>query len=349
MLPQAAEKRNFSPTPSDAENGPDQDFRGASGPHKRARRNAAFPTIEYNDVYRDGHPDNMCKIIYYPPSSKPHPRIEPGWFIIRCLTCTPTKHFGSNGRDPLRSAAKHINGVKHGRMQKSHDNAIEILGCRVLNCDAAKAEKNNAMLPQTRDPEPRTDNASHHESLDVPQPKVGTPYITRDRGRDWVVMVLPLGGYFADLGVQGCFNDALARNPPRCFERSHDGSPVFVDGTLQWADGYKDGQPQASERQYPVRFFNDPKKEPAPLKWVRARELRSCNLDDPKTPKISGSFVARTHYAMLPSWREEAWSYVNRRVDGQSRHPIYAPHTINDDADLGFHDSPRRHGARATS
>ena len=335
MLSQAAEKRNRSGTPTDAENGLDQDHvRG--GPRKRARRDSAIiPTIDYNDVYQDGNPETMYEIVYYPKSNpknpKTQPLIEPGWFIVRCLE--HPLHGGSNRTDPLASAGKHINGIKHNYLPKDHNTVIKTLGFRVLNCDAAKAEKNNAMLPpRTRNPQLRADNTRYPKNFNVPQPEVGKPYTIRDEGRAWVVMMLPLGGYFADFGVQGHFDDALRADTPRCFKRGQDGELLFVNGTLEWADGYQDGQPRVSERKYPVMFFNKP---PAWLKWVRARELKPYDLEDPEIHRKSGSRRAKTHYELLQARKQEVWLYINGQVDDQPRGSAHGTCAIGDATELG--------------
>ncbi|KAK0705609.1 hypothetical protein B0H67DRAFT_387691 [Lasiosphaeris hirsuta] len=302
-----AEKRNRTPG-ADNEDGSDQDARSR---RKRARDNSTLPTIDYDDVYQGGNPKHMYQIVWFAPHSNSQSRIEAGWFIIRCQQ--HGLHFGSNGRNALASAAKHISGAEHKHLQKTHANVVETLGWRVQNCDAAKVEKNNAMLRRIPDNGPGIQDAQN--GREIIYPEVGKPYITRDGGRAWVVMVLPLGGYFADLGVQGHFDDDLGCNPPRCFKRGPDGKPVFVEEILQWADGYQDGQPRAYERQYPVRFFNKPEKGPAWVKWVRIRDLRPYDSENPKHHKISGSLVARTHYRELLGRREEAWSYIHRQPD----------------------------------
>ncbi|KAK0612204.1 hypothetical protein B0T14DRAFT_342649 [Immersiella caudata] len=320
-----AEKRHRTGTPTDAGN--DSDQHGALGPRKRAKNNSwALPTIEYDDVYQGGNAKDKCQIFYYSPPSRSQSCIEPGWFILRCQA--HNFHFGRNGAKALPSAAKHINGADHGHMRKTHANVIKTLGWRVLNCDAAKAERNNALLPQFRDPK---------EKMSLPE--VGKPYITHDEGRAWAVMVLPLGGSFADLGVQGHFDDELSRDPPRCFERGPDGKPTLLNNMLRWADGYEDGQPRVRQRMYPVRFFN----KPGSVKWVRVGELKPCNLDDPKTQKISGSLVAKTHYRELPGRREAAWSYINGRAnlrDLERELPTNAPTPcIQDDDSLQMAES----------
>lgn len=217
---------------------------------------------------------------------------------------------------------------------------IKTLGWRVLNCDAAKAERNNALLPRLPNPKPKILYHAHHKEK-ISRPEVGKPYILNDEGRAWVVMVLPLGGFFSDLGVQGHFDDDLSHNPPRCFEIGPDGKPVFVNDMLQWTDGYKDGQPLVHRRWYPVRFFN----KPGSVKWVRVKELKHCNLDDPKTHKISSSLLARTHYMELPGRREAAWAYINERTNGQPHRSVHDPVLFGVNTDLMDDSTRTRAGA----
>ncbi|KAJ4176802.1 hypothetical protein NW767_015327 [Fusarium falciforme] len=47
--------------------------------------------------------------------------------------------------DPLIGAAKHLNGASHGGLPRTHDLAVQMLGTKVLNCNQALADQNNAL------------------------------------------------------------------------------------------------------------------------------------------------------------------------------------------------------------
>ncbi|KAK4446098.1 hypothetical protein QBC34DRAFT_151535 [Podospora aff. communis PSN243] len=302
---------------------------------KRTTKQSSIPTIEYQKLFEERNPRHRRRIFWYPPPTRKTSSISPGWYTLHCKE--HSLYFGANGAEPLNSARRHIAGSDHGHMHQSHDNAVETLGVLVLNCDASKAERNNALLPQESHKMLRStgdiktpelegeasepdDHLSEHGSVEtgvLVDPEVGKPYVilNKEDGWNWVVMVLPVGGHFTKYGVHSNFDDTLGRDPPQCYKRGPDGRIMWANGRLQWADGYHDGQPLAHRRLFPIRYFNKPP-HPARTKWVLGEELRPFEPNNPDHRRFRGSKVARIHYATLEGRSEEAQPYIPKDPKG---------------------------------
>ena len=88
-------------------------------------------TISFEEVYRDGKAEQKHAIVDYPPG-------KGDYYILKCDE--HGVHFNAN---PLAGAAKHLHSIQHGNQTKERSKAVELLGYRVIDCDAAKAKLNN--------------------------------------------------------------------------------------------------------------------------------------------------------------------------------------------------------------
>lgn len=222
-----------------------------------------------------------------------HPE-EPGtWFILLC-----DDHSTHFGQKPILGAINHLRSKNHGRLVLDTSDAIEKLGIRVLNCNAAKAKRNNdAFLAALKsgykvlerrssdDPgdvphsatttEYRDDNNREEESEPttrcvqprvtqfdgISDPVVGELYLAYWRGASpgwYAAVVLPLGNFEA-LGISGTI-------PNTILTKSH--IPVFYESDQKthtisgWAKGYEDGGAKVTMRKFPVMYFDDDQEIP---------------------------------------------------------------------------------------
>ncbi|KAH8891178.1 hypothetical protein GQ53DRAFT_765307 [Thozetella sp. PMI_491] len=90
--------------------------------------------VDFDEVFQSGQAEEKYAIVEFPKASRE-------WYILRC-----DEHNMRFGLNPISGAAKHINGDKHGHKKKEHKTAIKMLGIQVINCDAEKVERNNAVF-----------------------------------------------------------------------------------------------------------------------------------------------------------------------------------------------------------
>ncbi|KAJ9139441.1 hypothetical protein NKR23_g7885 [Pleurostoma richardsiae] len=84
-------------------------------------------SIEYDKVYNGEHKHMIVEF----------PRDSGQWYILRC---DKHMHFG---RGPLKGAVQHLKIPQHGRLGATYEEAIKLLGVRVLNCNSEMADRNN--------------------------------------------------------------------------------------------------------------------------------------------------------------------------------------------------------------
>ncbi|KAH7141970.1 hypothetical protein EDB81DRAFT_653762, partial [Dactylonectria macrodidyma] len=240
--------------------------------------------VDFYQVFQDGNAQVKYLIAQHPPKTGE-------WYILECKK--HRKHFINN---PVLGAAKHLAGHGH-RLTKEHSLAVRTLGTRVLNCNAALAEKNNDVArkffnmglgfpPRSRDSNrgtrPHPENGverdrplhDHGEQIrsqessgtSIPEgvliPVVGEIYAAHyPRFRFlYPVLVLPWAsfGHFK-------WKASLLRITPPCylFDKKLD---IYPRG---WAKGYEDGGPFVSQRQYPVIYFDGRRfPEQSDVGWV---------------------------------------------------------------------------------
>ncbi|KAH8659982.1 hypothetical protein BX600DRAFT_438213 [Xylariales sp. PMI_506] len=94
-------------------------------------------TVEFDHLFQDGNAEQKHMIVCFPKRSN-------DWFILRC-----DEHNLTFGLNPLLVASRHLLR-EHSRILPGPGVAIKHLGIRVLNCDAEKAERNNAAFREER-------------------------------------------------------------------------------------------------------------------------------------------------------------------------------------------------------
>ncbi len=87
--------------------------------------------LEFDEVFQGGKAEVKNMIVQ-------HPKRSENWYILRC-----EEHEQKFGPRVLLAASKHIHSRSHDYQPKTFNRAIELLGWRVLNCTAEKAEENN--------------------------------------------------------------------------------------------------------------------------------------------------------------------------------------------------------------
>ncbi|KAK6860877.1 hypothetical protein PG995_004513 [Apiospora arundinis] len=266
---------------------------------KKRKTAAATPkpyTIDFADVFQEGFAQHKHMIIQYPPGSDQ-------WYILRCDV--HRRHFKQN---PLYGAANHLRAAEHQGPERHLDidmsewpvrwaSTIKKMGLRVLNCDATKAEKNNAAFTQALDagykplgpdPNQQSTRRRHTRSLLGHGQHYGKrsqrthpdrlPERSRKSMNVKLSRSLSRGSPILDTGVLVRVAKAeLTKSIPACYERQN--------GTvLQWAEGYRDGERLVNKRQFPVMWFHDAQTfslqkdlmipDPVWYSWLRAADLQ---------------------------------------------------------------------------
>lgn len=276
--------------------------------------------IEFDEVYAGGNAKTKYNIAEYPTGSNQ-------WFIIRCLQ--HNKHFF---RGALQGGAKHLNGKAHG-LNRDYGLTVNMLGVRVLNCDAEKAKLNNNAVKKAADagydsPQvdiehgetsatitvvgegPRLPGSSRQSEVftSVGDPIVGDIYQLLRAGEPAIAVVLPIG----DLSCVGMTGNAITEigiEIPSCYRLWK------RDGCYRWNYHYRDGGDRVNCRRYPVMVFQEdmvipPYPEPFSLslehEWyafTTASKLRNIDLDDPVHQNVRGIEPAKAFRARIAALR----------------------------------------------
>jgi hypothetical protein len=241
--------------------------------------------ISFYAVYQDGKAEYKHMIIQYPPN-------DGDWYILKCDE--HGVHFNLN---PLHGGAKHLHSSQHNNMSKEHSHAIAVLGHHVFDCDSEKATMNNAVVrkafeagykpfnrnqltkaerlslgfefgletasarstpakPMPASLPPPQSPASASPFTGVAYPVAGELYLgfwSKSKTK-YAVILLPWGD-LTPAGMVGTLsNTGLLGNPPSCY---------IVDRMSQeirgWAQGYEDGGPLVTKREFPVMYFDGSK------------------------------------------------------------------------------------------
>ncbi|KAK8118334.1 uncharacterized protein PG998_002960 [Apiospora kogelbergensis] len=251
---------------------------------KKRKTAAATPkpyTIDFADVFQEGFAQHKHMIIQYPPGSAISNRIHSMGLRTTCEQQSIRVPSGTLDIDmsewPVRWAS-----------------TIKKMGLRVLNCDATKAEKNNAAFTQALDagykplgPDPNQQPTlkETHQIPSRPWPALREEVATdtsrpttraesEEREREVITQPLegkPYLGYWRS-GSRGQGWYALIVLPLGSFSAiGLHGSFLETELTksvpacyerqngavLQWAEGYRDGERLANKRQFPVMWFHD--------------------------------------------------------------------------------------------
>jgi hypothetical protein len=240
--------------------------------------------MQFSEVFQGGGAQHKHLIVEHPK--------EPGaWFILYCDD--HSVHFGEK---PILEAINHLRSKDHGRLVLDTSDAIEKLGIRVRNCNAARAKRNNdVFLAALKSGYKILKGASSDDPGDVPHsatttdddnsreeesgptarcvqprvtqfdgitdPVVGELHLAYWRGAEpgwYAAVVLPLGSFEA-LGISGTIsNTSLTKGHiPVCYES--DQKTHTISG---WAEGYEDGGAKVTMRKFPVMYFDDDQEIP---------------------------------------------------------------------------------------
>jgi type II secretory pathway pseudopilin PulG len=274
---------------------------GSSRAKKRSRGDThsgplTDKVIEFEKVYQNGNAPKKYVIQEY----------HKHWYIFRCEE--HDKEFPTP--NPLLGAIKHLWSNWHykGTTTVEAKMAIEELGTRVLNCDDTLAKKNNSVprrssydqigVPE-RSIRTRSDPAEDTDDNETPtrntngtrasliDPQPGEVYETFwDGDQDfYAVLILPWGN-FSQFGISNwdmSLKDTKLlddrRKIPACY-KEYD----LSNGTFEWADAYRPGTSKASQRQYPVIYFEKPE-FPGACRYGWAH-LSRLNTYDPDTSRV---------------------------------------------------------------
>ncbi|EWG55187.1 hypothetical protein FVEG_13228 [Fusarium verticillioides 7600] len=258
-------------------------------PPKRPRSNAPQPrgpltgdrAIDFDDVYQDGNAPTKYIITEH----------KGFWYILECKK--HKLHFVSN--NPIHGARRHLTAGTHGHMNANYDEAVRILGTRVLNCDEDKAKQNNlaAQRPtyaQYGRPLSSVSAGSSHSNNGGPQtrstqfltgidPQPGEVYTTfwKKTKRFFAILVLPWGS-FRQFGWDMNLMDntaLLKKHIPVCYDYDP------ATGTVDWAENYGPGEKYHYKRKYPIMYFDaDVFPWECAIGWVAVNEFRAYDPND---------------------------------------------------------------------
>lgn len=297
-----------------------------SGPRKRRQVDTIVSSarvkhsISFVDVFQEGRAQTKHVIVQFPKGSNK-------WYILRC-----EEHAFNFKDNPIMGAAAHLGSEKHGRMSREHAVVIEHLGIQVFGCDKTAAEKNNIVARKAflggeeraateeadkqleRNPitaptdsllsrqtqRTRERLSRGHRSVDGRQQHQDAGGIVEtisgqvylgfwEMSKEWSAVLLLPTANLEDVGVPGTIEDlGLADIVPSCYDYNQHTKK------FGWRDGYEDGGRLASQREFPVMYFDGlPFPAKSAVGWVAAKNLRAFNPDDPSSSLIPNLRLVR--------------------------------------------------------
>ncbi|KAK0718575.1 hypothetical protein B0T26DRAFT_676728 [Lasiosphaeria miniovina] len=205
-------------------------------------------------------------------------------------------HFGQK---PILGAINHLRSKDHGWLILDASDAIEKLGIRVLNCNVARAERNNnAFVTALKSGYKVLEGRSPDDPGDVLHSATTTEY-RDDNNREeseptarelhlaywrgaspgWYAAVVLTLGSFEALGISGTISNTsfTKSHIPVCFKS--DQKTRTISG---WAEGYEDGVAKVTMRKFPVMYFGDDQVIPmegllVPPRGFSDAEVLSCS------------------------------------------------------------------------
>jgi hypothetical protein len=231
-------------------------------------------TIGFDELYQDGHAKFMHRIVEFPRGSN-------HWYILKCKH----RHFKYQmWTGPIHHVSRQHRGSRKGKINRR--DVIEEIGWLVHNCNAEKAEMNNAAFSRllaigyrpfnskypNRDPMPSTSlpqasaevgpndaeassrQGRHHrvKSRNNAYHQPGDICSVDHFNKSFAAVVLSLGS-FEVIGACGSIEDTgLLDCIPKCYSKR-----LTPGHTLEWARGYEDGGPNVDQREYPIWFIDN--------------------------------------------------------------------------------------------
>ncbi|KAI9164048.1 hypothetical protein HJFPF1_05683 [Paramyrothecium foliicola] len=265
----------------------------------RGRSRARSPSnpdrvTSFDDVYQGGLAKSKHLIIEYPKQSGL-------WYIVKCEK--HNKRF--YGEQPLAGACRHVTSKAHNE-SGAHDDVIRLLGVQVRDCNQELADKNNQAVRDSLSldfPFPgsaqskkskgkkrrREDEADLSDGIDwandaelphhrnsrrndgIADPVVGDVYSVYWQGdRRWYAGVVLSAKDRVQLNLPTLYQTGLLdMETPDCyaFDAQHK--------ICGWASDYEDGGPRATERLFPILFFDRDKfPESCHTAWVNSRNIK---------------------------------------------------------------------------
>ncbi|KAL2672435.1 hypothetical protein Neosp_013145 [[Neocosmospora] mangrovei] len=266
---------------------------------KRQRREREKNSITFSEVFRNGNAPVKRIIVQYPPDYGK-------WYIIRCR-----RHNVNFKENPLKAASRHICQSKHPNMPRNYESVIKMMGYRVVDCDEALAEKNNAVAreafgirsqPRSADSievgydtiVPGPERPFHDDDGDYEEEgrhKLTPKTSSSTRRRSFMVITDPTPGevYQVYWRMLKKWTAAIVL-PLENLERFGIEDSIESLGllkslsscytydaltkTFKWSKGYEAGGKNVSKREFPVMFFNgSPFPDGSEVAWVPAKDL----------------------------------------------------------------------------
>ncbi|KAL6365923.1 hypothetical protein LRP88_00506 [Fusarium phalaenopsidis] len=195
-------------------------------------------------------------------------------------------------------------------------------------------EQKRRKLEKTPRRHPRRNHSDQEDYQSITDPEPGQVYLAFwESSKQWIpVLLLPMTD-FERVGVSGSLDSlGLAEILPICYDQDS------LTGERTWRDGYKNGQPLVTEREFPAIYFEGrafPDK--SPVGWVAAKDLRKFDVATAAShlvPQIQmvRKFLKERAAKASCNGAEEETSHekgVSPCVDGQS--PQEASAVLNQD------------------
>ncbi|KAF5716174.1 hypothetical protein FMUND_6517 [Fusarium mundagurra] len=281
-----------------------------SRPTKRVRSDVAQGpltgdrTIEFDQVYQNGRAEPKYIIVKH----------DEFWYILECK-----KHKLHFNNHPIRGAQKHLRSKKHNQISVNYEEAIRVLGTRVLHCTEDNVAENNEVARRPSYSEmgrpvnslsPAVAHSLHtrsNQNLTEIDPKPGEVYTTfwSETKQFFAILVLPwrnVGDLGKDLSLT-VKDTVLIRNVPSCYRYNH------VDESYEWAPQYRPDGQCYSKRKYPIMYF-DALVFPGECRvyWVAAREFQ---LYDPQVATIPFKGIVDSYIASRNNSRDQAVPHID--------------------------------------
>ncbi|SPO05195.1 uncharacterized protein DNG_07881 [Cephalotrichum gorgonifer] len=280
----------------------EEDDSGVTGEEPGLPLSTGNNTIDFKDVFQDGTAEHKHIIVQYP-------KDKGDWYIFRCDE--HNLHFGlSPLHGAAKHIAGKKHGYPREYTGAIALCGIKVLNCNSSlaeknNAVTRQSINNEGYMPvgahwkkrgsarqglalkekiapaQPSRPQ-RNSVASRRrrDFLGVTDPVVGAIYRGYwAKARNWYgVLVLPRSKFFDDPSFESLnlpeelAGTYLSDHIPDCYhssKQSEDGVRTLID----WEDGFEDGGPFVSERQFPVLFFDGRTPSEDSVGWLTSRDL----------------------------------------------------------------------------
>lgn len=285
---------------------------------KKPRRTNDDRTVQYEELRANAtnNPKKKQKIIR-------RPKDGDRFIVLMCKEHNVL--FGLDGKCPIRGAAKHLRASAHVNNKTGVTAEVEF-SYTVLGCDQEKMDRHNRGG--------RSEQARSEKS-----PSRGSPWdmvemrAVGELCEVWyepetiyyAAVVLPVGD-FSPVGMIGTLsiNTELTNNIPGCYK-------TLDNQIVGWADGYEDGGPLATEREYPVLYLED--RIEVPLEgalenpkveaygWVPVGDLETLSMTKPDARAMSGFKTVKKYLQRMENLRRTGTFPTRKHSESSSITP----------------------------